>query len=260
MTTTTDVGGGVEHWTAAGDPGAPAIVFIHGTRLTRAQWAPQMRRLARTCRCVALDLPAHGTRAREPFSFSAAAEGVREAIDVAAPGGRAVLVGLSLGGYVAIETATRYPERIAGLVLAGCSAEPQGLTGRLMRSLAWILEAVPWSTLDAVNRTYFRARYPASTSAPIVAAGFWYRGGASALRALVGRRFAEQLGRLWTPVLVVNGALDPVFGPGGEPWAACCRRGTNVVIPWAGHLSNLDRPVTFSGHVDTFIRSLADAP
>ena len=77
---------------------------------------------------------------------------------------------------------------------------------------------------------------------PIIAGGFWPVGGAQALRELLRTRFVERLGRLWTPVLVVNGALDPVFGPGGDPWAAACRRGRHVVLSRAMHLANLDRP------------------
>jgi pimeloyl-ACP methyl ester carboxylesterase len=246
-------------WTATGPTDAPAIVFVHGTRLTQAQWTPQVRRLSRAYRCVTVDLPAHGTRAGEPFSLEAAADAVAEAIEAAVPAGRAVVVGLSLGGYVAIETAERHPERVAGLVLAGCSAEPAGLTARLMRTLAWLLERGPRPLLDTLNTAFFRARYRREIAEPIVAGGFWYAGGASALRTLVGCRFLERLGRLWTPVLVVNGALDPVFGPGGDPWAAACRQGASVVLPWAGHLASLDRPAAFADHVEAFLRSLEAA-
>jgi pimeloyl-ACP methyl ester carboxylesterase len=58
---------------------------------------------------------------------------------------------------------------------------------------------------------------------------------------------------------VVNGSLDPIFGPGGEPWAATGRRGRSVVVPWAGHLVSMDRPATFATHVDAFVRSLPEA-
>jgi pimeloyl-ACP methyl ester carboxylesterase len=90
---------------------------------------------------------------------------------------------------------------------------------------------------------------------PIIAGGFWSEGGADAVRTLLGRRFLERLARLWTPVMIVNGALDPVFGPGGELWAASCRQGRSVVIPWAMHLSPLDRASLFSAYVDGFVRA-----
>ena len=83
----------------AGPPEAPAIVFIHGVRLTGAMWAPQVADLSDTFRTIALDLPAHGTRSGEAFTLDAATEAVASTIRAEA-GGRAVVVGLSLGGYV----------------------------------------------------------------------------------------------------------------------------------------------------------------
>jgi pimeloyl-ACP methyl ester carboxylesterase len=240
-------------WTAVGPTDAPAIVFVHGTRLNRNHWEPQLRRLSDRYRCIAIDLPGHGARAGEPFTMQAASDAVIAAIEAEVPAaGRAVVVGLSLGGYVAIEAAERCPGRVAGLVLSGCSAEPVGPVGALFRGFAWILEHVPTGAQDAVSRTFFRLRYGRAVADPIIAGGFWSAGGAQALRALVRTRFLERLARLWTPILIVNGALDPVFGPGGDPWAAACRRGRHVVLTRAMHLASLDRPAAFSELVATF--------
>ena len=234
------------YWTAVGPRTATTIVFIHGTRLTRAQWLPQLRRLSGSYRCVAVDLPGHGARAGEPFTIEGAVEAVTAAIDAEAASGSALVVGLSLGGYVAIETAEARPDRVLGLVLAGCSAEPIGPSSVPFRLFAALMERVPARVLRVVNLAFFRARYRRAVSEPVIAGGFWSAGGAQALRTLIGRRYLERLGRLWTPVTIVNGAFDPVFGPGGEPWAATARRGRSIRIAWALHLSNLDRPTTFS--------------
>ncbi len=239
-------------WTALGPQDAPGIVFLHGTRLTRAQWAPQLRRLARSYRCVAVDLPGHGVLADHPFTIEAASDLVRVAIEAEIPSGRAVIVGLSLGGYVAIDTAEAYPDHVAGLVLAGCSGEALGPMSWPYRLFRALLERAPANVQDTANRAFFRLRYGRRIAEPIIAAGFWPQGGAAALDLLIGRRYLDRLGRLWTPVLVVNGSLDPVFGPGGEYWAASCRRGRHVVISRAMHLSNLDRPGTFSRLVAGF--------
>jgi pimeloyl-ACP methyl ester carboxylesterase len=239
-------------WTALGPREAPAIVFLHGTRFSRRQWWPQMRILSSRYRCVAIDLPGHGERASEPWSFEAARAAVIAAIEAEVPSGRAVLVGLSLGGYVAIDVAEAEPDRVAGLVLAGCSGEAIGAMAMPFRGLAWAFERLPSPVLQVLNVAFFRLRYRRPIADPIIEGGFWWTGGAQAVRSLVGRHFLDRLGRLWTPVLVVNGALDPVFGPGGEFWAATCRRGQSVVIPRAMHLSSLDRPRAFSGHVARF--------
>jgi len=244
-------------WTALGPRDAPAIVFLHGTRFSRRQWSPQMRRLSGRYRCVAVDLPGHGARASEPWSFEAARAAVVAAIEAEVPRGRAVLVGLSLGGYVAIDVAEAAPERVAGLVLAGCSGEPVGTMALPFRGLAWIFERLPHPVLRLLNIAFFRLRYRRSISEPIIEGGFWWAGGARAVRSVVGQHFLDRLGRLWTPVLIVNGALDPVFGPGGEFWAATCRQGRSVVIRRAMHLSSLDRPRAFSRHVARFTDEVA---
>lgn len=248
---------GTSPWTAIGPRDAPGLVFLHGTRLSRAQWWPQLRRLSASFRCVALDLPGHGALAAEPFTIDAAVTTVCEAIEAEIPSGRAILVGMSMGGYVAIDTAEAHPERAAGLVLAGCSAEALGPMAWPFRLFRWLLRRMPPAAQGIVNRAFFRARYRGAIAEPIIEGGFWPDGGAAALDRLLGRPYLERLGRLWTPVLVVNGALDPVFGPQGEYWAASCRHGRHAVVPLAMHLSNLDRPTTFSRLVAVFASRVA---
>ena len=177
----------------------------------------------------------------------AASDGVIAAIEAEVPSGRAVVVGLSLGGYVAIDVADRCPDRVAGLVLAGCSAEPSGIVG-----------AVPSAASPGASTASRRGCWTSRTAATSACAtgapcrprsspaGSGPRRAPQALRELAATRYVERLARLWTPVLVVNGALDPVFGPGGDPWAAACRRGRHVVMARAMHLTNLDRPRAFS--------------
>jgi pimeloyl-ACP methyl ester carboxylesterase len=234
------------HWTAVGPAGATTIVFLHGTRLSRAQWAPQLRLLSGGYRCVAVDLPGHGTRAEEPFTIDAATAAVVAAIDAEAASGRALIVGLSLGGFIAVDTAEAYPDRVLGVVLAGCSAEPVGMTTLPFRGFAWLMERFAPPGMRALSLAFFRTRYRRTISQPIVDGGFWAIGGAVAIRTLLGRRYLDRVSRLWTPVTIVNGAFDPVFGPGGARWAMAARRGRHVVIRRAMHLSNLDRPRTFS--------------
>ena len=163
-------------------------MFVHGTRLNRNQWLPQLRRLSDRYRCVAIDLPGHGERADERFTMQAASDAVIAAIEAEAPAGRAVIVGLSLGGYVAIEAAERCPERVAGLVLSGCSAEPVGPVALLFRALAAVLERAPRGAQGRVSSTFFRVRYGREVADPIIAGGFWSAGGAQALRVLVRTR------------------------------------------------------------------------
>ncbi len=244
-------------WTALGPTDAPGIVFVHSTRMTRAMWWPQLRRLSGSFRCVAVDLPGHGVLAAEPFTLEGAVDVVTRAIETEIPAGRAVIVGLSLGGYVAIDTAEGHPDLVTGLVLAGCSGEAFGAMAAPFRFFRALLSKGPRPMQHVISLAFVRSRYRRRVSEPIIEGGFWPDGGAAALTVLIGRRYLDRLSRLWTPVLVVNGALDPVFGPHGEYWAASCRRGEQAVIPLAMHLSNLDRPASFARLVATFVSRTA---
>ncbi len=68
-------------WTAVGPAGAPLVVLIHPTRLSRAFWAPQLEALAPSHRVLAVDLPGHGRLADEHFTLSGAVALVRAAIE-----------------------------------------------------------------------------------------------------------------------------------------------------------------------------------
>ncbi len=79
-------------------------MFFHCAGANRRIWLPQVHRLADAFQVIALDLPGHGALADMPFSLGAAREHVVGVIEAWA-GGRALIVGLSLGGYVGVDLA-----------------------------------------------------------------------------------------------------------------------------------------------------------
>jgi pimeloyl-ACP methyl ester carboxylesterase len=243
----------------AGPESARAIVFVHGTRLTRSAWTPQVEALRDTYRVVALDLPGHGALADRPFTMAAATDELARAIGSAA-GGRAIVVGLSLGGYVAMDLAATRPHLIRGLVLSGATQEPVGLRSTPYLALAWVMDRFDGPLLDGLNAWFFRTRYPAAIADPIVAGGFHAAGGAGALRALIGERFAPRLAAYDGPVLILNGELDVLFRIGAGAFARAARDVRRVRLGGATHLANLDRPEAFSVAVRRFAEGLQDRP
>ncbi len=243
--------------TATGRLDAPAIVFLHGTRLSRAVWSPQLEALGDEFLAIALDLPGHGERASERFSLDGAVEIVAGAIRDAAAGKRAVVVGLSLGGYVAMALAARHPELVRGLVIAGASAEPVGVRLLAYRALAAALARFDSPRVDRLNGWFFRIRYPAAIAEPIVAGGFWSGGGAIALRTLFHERFIPRLAAYPGPTLILNGEFDLLFRLSAARFATAATDARRVVLAGALHLSNLDRPGAFSLAVRTFATSTA---
>ena len=243
----------------AGPSDAPAIVFVHGTRLTRSAWTAQVEALRDTYRVVTMDLPGHGVLADQPFTMAAATAELGRVIERAADG-RAIVVGLSLGGYVAMDLGAQRPQSVRGLVLSGATQEPVGLRAGPYLALAWAIDRLGPRGMDRLNRWFFRTRYPPAIADPIIAAGFYSLGGSSALRALVGERFRPRLAAYPGPVLLLNGELDPLFRLGAGGFAREARDVRRVRLAGATHLANLDRPAAFSMAVRRFAEGLADRP
>ena len=102
------------------DPAQPNIIFIHGTALDNTTWTLFTRYYARRgYNAYAMDLPGHGHSAGEPLpSIEAMADWIAKfmgAVGISS----ATLVGHSMGGLVAIETAIRHPEKVDKLALLG---------------------------------------------------------------------------------------------------------------------------------------------
>lgn len=233
----------------------PPIVFVHGTRLCRTMWRAQMDDLRDTYRVVALDLPGHGRLADRPFTVTDASDELALAIEEAA-GGHAIVVGLSLGGYVAMDLAARRPELVRGLVLSGATTEPVGLLAMPYLALAWVMDRFDGPALGTLNAWFFRSRFPAEIAEPIIAGGFWSAGGAQALRAIVGQRFAPRLAAYPGPTLIVNGHWDLLFRLSAGTFARAAHDARRVRLGGATHLANLDRPEAFSLAVRRFTEGL----
>jgi pimeloyl-ACP methyl ester carboxylesterase len=242
-------------WDVTGPADAPPIVFVHGALMGRSVWRPQIDALSDRYRCVTVDLPGHGTQRDISFDLDEAAEGVVAAIDAAA-GGRTILVGLSLGGYVAMTVASRYPERIRGLVIAGSTREPTGLNRVAFEAYAAALRLAPESVVRTVALAWFRRRYGRALGMAITAGGHFARGGSHAVRRIAGVGMRERFRAYGGQILVINGAFDLVFRIGAARFIAGVPNVSNRLIPRAGHLSNVDRPEVFTGLLEEFMATL----
>jgi pimeloyl-ACP methyl ester carboxylesterase len=230
----------------------PTIVFLHGARLTGASWRPQVAALSKEFHVLAPDLPGHGRAASQPFTIDTAAEAVTDLIASEATDGRAILVGLSLGGYVAMTVAARAPERVIALVVSGATAEPTGARALAYVALAGVFRYVPERVLDRANRWFFGRRFPASIGDAILAEGFSFAAGAIAVRALVGQRFKPRLAAWPGPTLLLNGEWDLFFRPTERGFADVAANAQRRLIRRATHLVNLDQPEAFTAAVRRF--------
>ncbi|ROS76807.1 alpha/beta fold hydrolase [Cellulomonas sp. PhB143] len=227
--------------------GRVPVVLVHGARTSRTMWRAQVGALERSGRrALAVDLPGHGALRGESFTLAAAVAAVARAVDDV--GGRALVVGLSLGGYVAIEHRAQRPEQSAGLVAASCCTDTASPLRRpWLRAARWI-ESWPDSG-ERLNRALVDATVPRAGRADLAEGGFALDA-MSAVLAETGRCSPlDRLAQGRSPVWVVNGRLDHFRLQEGAFVRSARASGAPVrlvVLPGAKHLVSLDAPVAFS--------------
>ena len=229
-------------------------MLVHGSVVSRKMWLPQVRGLSDAYRIFAVDLPGHGGRAADPFTFAAASQVLADLIEREASG-RALVVGASLGGYVAIDLAHHFPDRVAGLVLAGASRNFMGALGLYLRLVGGAMRR-GWLRQNrerAEDRT--RRIFPpalADVADAQIKAGVFPDALGPAFAEMAGRDFQLLLADYPGPTLIVNGERDAGPRASAARFARAARRAEVAVVPGAGHACNLDQPELFNRAVREF--------
>jgi pimeloyl-ACP methyl ester carboxylesterase len=239
----------------AGPDDALPIVFIHGATATRKMWHPQMENLSYDFRVVAVDLPGHGALREQRFHLNAAMQEIASAIDRETRG-EALIVGLSLGGYVAMAFAQRYPEMTRGLILSGCSVNyPLWLTLMAKMNSEFIIQVYGERTFVSLLELSFRWMFPRVTATQI-SSGFHPNAWGDAMMEIGQRDFSARLRSFPGRVMILNGEYDTVNRSSEKTFAAAPCNGSLQIIRNAGHICNLDQPEVFNKAVRNFARSL----
>lgn len=220
------------------------IVLLHGVRLSGSMWHLVRDRLTADGRTVLTpDLPGHGTRRDERLTLDAAVDAVSQSIDAA--GGRVLLGGLSLGGYVAMAVAARHSSKVAGLVGFGCTAKVAGLGLTSYRAAGRYATRHPGRVARASTRA-LRAVLPAEAATAALAGGLACESIGAAVEAVAAAGDPEILRSYDGPVWFVNGSRD-LFRSHERDFLAACRDGRLIVVPGVGHVGVLARPDTLAG-------------
>jgi pimeloyl-ACP methyl ester carboxylesterase len=269
------------------DGDGPTVVFAHGFSLNLTSWHYQIRDLAPAFRLVLYDQRGHGRSEKAKagdWSLEALARDM-EAV-IAAHGGPEPLavVGHSMGGMTLLKFVELFPERIASRVAALVLANTTGadvmggmLPGAARRFAAGFqmiqegaVRALA-SNAKHVDRLRGRTRDLAYLSVRMAGLGpkalpsivefvdhmlsetpseVW----ASLLPALLGLDVTKVLDVIDVPTLVVAGTHDKLTPPGAAERIASAVKGAElVVIRDSGHMSMLERPLSFNAHLREFL-------
>ena len=246
--------GGVRIWYEEHGSGPP-VLLSHGYSATSRMWAGQVAAFAPRYRVLTWDMRGHGESDSPDdaarYSEAATVDDMATVLDQCGVE-RAVVGGLSLGGYMSLAFYLTYPERVRALMLFDTgpgyrNAEARAGWNRIAERRATALEE---NGLDALRTGGDEVRVSMHHSAA---------GLAHAARGMLAQsdsRVIEALPAIAVPTLVLVGERDEPFLAATDMMAAKIPHATKVVVPDAGHASNIMNPVAFNAAVEAFLASL----
>ena len=238
-----------------------ALILLHAFPLSADQWLPQLHRVPPGWRFVAPDLrgfrgvgpafPDVGLHGLTIDDYAADVVELMAHLDIS----KAVIGGLSMGGYVALALYRRAPQRVAGLMLANTRAaadSPEGRDGRdRMLDLVGregtrgVAEAMVPKLLGATTRAEQPDLSDAVTA--MISANTPDAIGAAVLAMRDREDATAVLGSLTCPTTIIAAEEDAVIPPAeAEAMHRAVAGSRFVTLAGAGHLSNLETPQAFN--------------
>jgi pimeloyl-ACP methyl ester carboxylesterase len=243
-----------------------ALLLIHGFPLDHRMWAAQLAGLSEQARVIAPDLRGFGRSAAAPagpLTMDQHADDLAGLLDALGVG-RAVVAGLSMGGYVAFAFWRRHRERVAALVLADTRAEgdsPQAQANRDASAAKVRAAGVAAIAGDMLPRLLA----PASLANPRLVERMRTmmadQPAQTVIAALSGLRDREDsrptLPTITVPTLVLVGEHDVLTPPAAAMAMAAAVPGARlVVIPGTGHMSPMENPRVVNAALRNFQRAV----
>lgn len=265
------VNGITYHAETAGE--GPPLMLLHGFTGSAANWRPFMDVFGRHYRVVAVDLPGHGETDAPPdaerYRSEAVADDLCRLMDHLGIE-RAVVLGYSMGGRLALSLAMLHPERVNALVLESSSpglASAEEREARRARDEA-LAERIERDGIEAFvahweNLPLFASakRLPEDVQERIRAGRLKNRpqGLAGSLRGMgtgVQPSWWHLLSDLHVPVQLVAGELDGKFCDIAERMRDALPDVRLAVVPDAGHMVHVEKPELFATIVVDFLESI----
>ena len=238
------------HYSLVG-AGLPTIVLTHGLAAAEGIWSAQVAALSARHRVLTWDLRGHGRSAPvpEPCTIADLAADLRVVLDRAGIE-RALVLGHSAGGVVAMQFALDHPRRTAGLVLVGTASECNARARQFYEDLAALAEE---HGMEPVRKR-LGVGAEVESRAPVDPATFARV--ARAMASLNAAPLTPRLAEIRCPVQIVVGEND-FLGVGGSVILHRTIAGSRLaIVPERGHGIFREDPAGFNALVLEFLASL----
>ncbi len=253
------------HYSDSGASGKPALIFLHGFPFNHTMWDEQEKLCRSNFRVVTYDHRGHGQSdlGSGSYMFEFFIDDLLRLMDELEIE-RAVLCGLSMGGYVALRAFERRPERVKGLILCDTRSEADTDAGKIKRAAD--LRFIQEQGLDV-----FAEKFTKNVLAPgnlenselfdrvrQMIRGNPTKGVQATLVALATRTDTTAcLNRIQVPTLILVGADDAITPPAvASAMHERIPHSKMAIIPRASHLSNLDNPAAFNASLMEFLAQI----
>jgi pimeloyl-ACP methyl ester carboxylesterase len=233
----------------------PPLILTHGYSSTSGMWQGQIAALSQHYKLVLWDMRGHG-QSDYPEDATAYSEALTLA-DIAAlldavGAERAVVGGLSLGGYMSLAFYRSHPERVRALLIIDTGPgfkkdDARDAWNKRAHETAARFDREGLAVLKSMSAERANVSHRDASGLARAARGMLTQRDASVM---------ETLPSIKVPSLVVVGADDTPFLAASDYMAAKIPGAEKVVIPAAGHAANIDQPEAFNEAVLSFLDRL----
>ena len=264
------INGSTIHYVMEGTPGAMPVVFLHGFPFSHAMWDDQVALVAKQYLAIAYDIKGHGYSDVDDGQYTIESHvddliGLLDHLKLP----KVVLVGLSMGGYIALRALERNPERFRAAVLCDTRSEADPSEGKIKRaqsaravkrtgSAAFAADFVKAvfapQSLTGNPEPVARIRSIIEHTPPLSIAG--------TLIALAARTdTTPSLSTITIPTLILVGEFDVTTPPAASRAMNERIPGSEFqIISGAAHMSNLENPSAFNDHLLHFLLRVSSTP
>lgn len=239
------------------------VIFIHPFPFSHKAWTPQVETLKEKTRCITYDLRGFGASELgvKKTSMGLYAEDLVQLMD-ALEIEQAVVFGLSMGGYIVLNAAQRYPRRLKGIVLADtqCLADSKENQDKRYATIKEIEEKGVAAFAEKFMKNVFTAGTLANNTALVQKTKQLIlnnnpEGITAALEAMAQRQeTCSGLKKMNLPALILCGKEDTLTPPSLSEFLFNGIPGAQLnEIEKAAHLSNLEQPDAFNHRLIEFL-------